>query len=247
MQEQGLLDIKYMIQLIPRVAAGIPVSLSIALIAFFCGIALGLFSALVKIYKIPVLNHAADVYISFMRGTPLLVQIFLSYYGIPLVLRYLGAIYGMNADVSAIPAIVFMYVSFSLNVGAYLSETIRAAILSVGKGQTEAAEALGMTAVQVLRRIIIPQAAVVALPNLGNSFIALLKDTSLAFAASVPEIIGQAKIAAARSSRFFEAYIIAAVMYWLICILIERLVILGERRLRRYERGAEIVKSTKSA
>lgn len=237
MQANELLDLEYMIQLIPRVAAGIPVSLSIACVAFVFGILLGFAIALVKIYKVPVAMQISQVYVSFMRGTPLLVQIFLSYYGIPLVLRYLSSIYGWKLDISSIDAITFMYVSFSLNVGAYLSETIRAALLSVSRGQIEAAEALGMTTPQALRRIIIPQAAVVAIPNLGNSFIALLKDTSLAFAASVPEIIGQAKIAAARSSKFFEAYIVAAIMYWLICIVFERLVNLGERRLRRHERG----------
>lgn len=237
MQGKGLLDLDYMIQSIPRVAAGIPVSLSIACVAFIFGIVLGFVIALVKIYKVPVALQIAQVYVSFMRGTPLLVQIFLSYYGIPLILRYFSSLYGWKIDISTIHAITFMYVSFSLNVGAYLSETIRAAILSVSKGQVEAAESLGMTTAQSLRRIIIPQAAVVALPNLGNSFIALLKDTSLAFAASVPEIIGQAKIAAARSSKFFEAYIVAAILYWLICIIFERLIILGERRLRRHERG----------
>jgi His/Glu/Gln/Arg/opine family amino acid ABC transporter permease subunit len=237
MQGNGLLDLNYMLQLIPRVAAGIPVSLSLALVAFTFGIILGFAIALIKIYKVPVLLQIAQVYVSFMRGTPLLVQIFLSYYGIPMVLRYLSGIYGWNIDISSIQAITFMYVSFSLNVGAYLSETIRSAILSVGKGQIEAAESIGMTAPQVMRRIVIPQAAVVAIPNLGNSFIALLKDTSLAFAASVPEIIGQAKIAAARSSKFFEAYIVAAAMYWLICIVFEQLMIFGEKRLRRHERG----------
>jgi His/Glu/Gln/Arg/opine family amino acid ABC transporter permease subunit len=237
MQGNGLLDLEYMIKLIPRVAEGIPVSLSITVVAFVFGILLGFGIALIKIYRIPVALQIAQVYVSFMRGTPLLVQIFLSYYGIPLVLRYLSGIYGWTVDISSIQAITFMYVCFSLNVGAYLSETIRAAILSVSKGQIEAADALGMTTFQSLRRIVIPQAAVVAIPNLGNSFIALLKDTSLAFAASVPEIIGQAKIAAARSSKFFEAYIVAALMYWIICIVFERLVILGEKRLRRHERG----------
>lgn len=237
MQGNGLLDLNYMLQLIPRVAAGIPVSLSLALVAFFFGIVLGFAIALIKIYKVPVLLQIARVYVSFMRGTPLLVQIFLSYYGLPMVLRYLCGIYGWKIDISSIQAITFMYVSFSLNVGAYLSETIRSAILSVGKGQIEAAESIGMTASQVMRRIVIPQAAVVAIPNLGNSFIALLKDTSLAFAASVPEIIGQAKIAAARSSKFFEAYIVAAAIYWLICIIFEQLMSFGEKRLRRHERG----------
>ena len=237
MKGQGLLDWKYMLELIPRVVTGIPVSLSIAFVAFLFGIILGFAVALVKIYKVPVARQIAQVYVSFMRGTPLLVQIFLSYYGIPLVLRYLSGIYGWKLDISSIHAIAFMYVSFSLNVGAYLSETIRAAILSVSKGQIVAAQSIGMTTAQSLRRIIIPQAAVVAIPNLGNSFIALLKDTSLAFAASVPEIIGEAKIAAARSSKFFEAYIVAAILYWLICIIFEQLIILGERRLRRHERG----------
>jgi len=226
-----------MVQSIPRVALGIPISLSIACIAFVFGTLIGFAIALIKIYKVPVLRQIAPVYVSFMRGTPLLVQIFLAYYGIPLILRYLSDHYGLNSDISSIPAIVFMYVSFSLNVGAYLSETIRASILSVGKGQVEAAESLGMTTAQILRRIIIPQAAVVAVPNLGNSFIALLKDTSLAFAASVPEIIGQAKISAARTSKFFEAYIVAALMYWSICIVFEQVLRFSEKRLRKHERG----------
>ncbi len=109
---------------------------------------------------------------------------------------------------------MFMYVCFSLNVGAYLSETFRGAILSVNRGQIEAAQSLGMTEVQVMRRVVIPQALQVALPNMGNTFISLRKDTSLAFAASVPEIMGQRK-SAARTSYFFEAYIVAALIYWI--------------------------------
>jgi His/Glu/Gln/Arg/opine family amino acid ABC transporter permease subunit len=237
MQGNKLLDWDYMFRSIPKVAAGIPVSLSIAAVAFLAGLLIGFALALVKIYKVPMLARIGSVYVSFVRGTPLLVQIFLSYYGIPLVLRYFGAKYGWALDLAGIPAILFMYVSFSLNVGAYLSETIRASILSVPKGQAEAAQSIGMTTAQALRRIILPQAMVVALPNLGNTFIALLKDTSLAFAASVQEIIGQAKIAAARSSKFFEAYIVAALFYWLICICFENALRMGEKRLRKHERG----------
>jgi His/Glu/Gln/Arg/opine family amino acid ABC transporter permease subunit len=231
----GLLDFEYMIESIPRIAAGIPISLSIACVAFLVGAVIGFAIALIKMHNIPVLRQMAGVYVSFMRGTPLLVQLFLSYYGLPLVLRYLGEAYGWQIDISQVPAIVFMYVSFSLNVGAYLSETIRAALISVSKGQIEAAASVGMTTVQTLRRIIIPQAAVVAIPNMGNTFIALLKDTSLAFAASVPEIMGQAKITAARTSNFFEAYIIAALMYWIICIVFEQLMRIGEKGTRKHE------------
>jgi len=239
MDEHGLLDFEYMIKSIPKIAAGIPVSLAIAGIAFLFGILIGFAIALAKIYRVPALRQIASVYVSFMRGTPLLVQIFLAYYGIPLVLRYMNEAHGWHTDISHIPAIVFMYVAFSLNVGAYLSESIRAAILSVGAGQVEAAQSVGMTTGQTLRRIILPQAAVVAVPNLGNTFIALLKDTSLAFAASVPEIIGQAKITAARTSNFFEAYIVAALLYWAICVIFEQLMRYAEKKLRRHERRAQ--------
>jgi len=234
---QGLLDWDYMLRSIPRVASGIPVSLSIACIAFLFGILIGFALALIKLRKTPFLRPIAALYVSFTRGTPLLVQIFLCYYGIPLILRYLNGLYSWDLDISRIPAIAFMYVSFSLNVGAYLSESIRAALLSVDKGQIEAARSLGMTSSQTFRRVTLPQAAIVAVPNLGNTFIALLKDSSLAFAASVPEIIGQAKIAAARSSKFFEAYIVAAALYWIICIAFERLLAFAEKRLRKHEEG----------
>lgn len=235
-----LLDLEYMLQSIPRVATGVPVTLSIACVAFVGGALLGYAIALIKIYKVPVLRQLATVYVSFMRGTPLLVQIFLSYYGTPQLLRYLSAQYGWSLNLASIPPIAFMFVCFALNVGAYLSESIRAAILSVGKGQVEAAQSVGMTGGQAMRRIILPQAAIVAIPNLGNSFIMLLKDTSLAFAASVPEIIGQAKIAGARSSRFLETYIVAALLYWIICLFFEALLNAGEKRLRRHERGGAV-------
>jgi His/Glu/Gln/Arg/opine family amino acid ABC transporter permease subunit len=232
-----LLDFSYLIKSVPAIAKGIPISLAIAFIAFFVGLIIGLFVALIKIYKVPVLYPIANVYVSFIRGTPLLVQIFLSYYGIPLVIRFINARYHMNYDVSFIPAIYFIYVAFSLNSGAYLSETIRAAIQSVNKGQMEACYSVGMTTAQGLKRIILPQATIVALPNIGNHFVALLKDTSLAFAASVPEIIGKAKIIAGRTSQFFEVYIVAALLYWMICIIIEKILRYLENRLRKYERG----------
>lgn len=237
MQQQSFLDWNYMIQSIPQVALGVPISLSIACIAFLFGIVIGFFLALAKIYKTPVVYQFAAIYVSFMRGTPLLVQIFLAYYGVPMLLQYLGSIYGWKIDVSQIPALNIMYICYSLNVGAYLSETIRSSILSVPNGQVEAALSLGMTTPQLMRRIVIPQAAKVAIPNMGNTFISLLKDTSLAFAASVPEIIGQAQIAASRSSKFFEEYIVAAALYWIICIFLGRLLNFCEGRMRRHERG----------
>jgi His/Glu/Gln/Arg/opine family amino acid ABC transporter permease subunit len=234
---KSILDFDFMWRSIPRIASGIPVSISIAMIAFIFGSLIGLGVALVKIRRIPALYQICAVYTSFMRGTPLLAQIFLCFYGFPLVLRYLNSYYAWNLDISSIPAIIFMYYCFALNVGAYLSEAIRSALLAVPRGQLEAASSLGMTDFQRFIRITLPQAALVALPNMGNTFIALLKDTSLAFAASVPEIIGEAKITAARSSNFLEAYIVAAILYWVICVILERLLLFSEGKLRTHERG----------
>lgn len=228
-----LLDWQYMVDSIPAIAKGIPVALAIAAVAFIIGIIIALFCALVRIYNVPVIKQIVVLYVSFIRGTPLLVQIFLSYYGIPLLLRYLNANYGTSFDISFIPAIYFIYVAFSLNTGAYLSETIRSAILSVDKGQFEACYSVGMTTAQALRRVILPQALRVGVPNIFNHFIMLLKDTSLAFAASVPEILGQAKIIAGRTSQFFEVYIVAALIYWVLCIILEQLSNVIERRLNR--------------
>lgn len=234
---EQLIDIQYMIDSIPAIAKGIPIALAIAGIAFVVGLIIALFCALVRIYNVPVLKQLVALYVSFIRGTPLLVQIFLSYYGIPLLIRYLNMNYGFTWDISFIPAIYFIYVAFSLNTGAYLSETIRSAILSVDKGQFEACYSVGMTTSQALRKVILPQALRVGIPNLCNHFIMLLKDTSLAFAASVPEILGQAKIIAGRTSQFFEVYIVAALIYWVLCIILEQVSNYIERRLNRKHIG----------
>lgn len=232
----SLLDWQYMISAIPRIAQGIPVTLAITVVAFGVGLVGGLGGALARIHRVPVLHRLVTVQISFARGTPLLVQIFLAYYGIPILLDWLDARYGWGIDISSIPAIAFMYVAFSFNVSAYLSESWRAALLAVPPGEVEAAKALGMTGGQTLRRVVLPQAAVLALPNLGNTLISLLKETSLAFAAAVPEIMGQAKISAARTSSFLEAYLVAAALYWTLCTILERVLHGIERRLARGQR-----------
>lgn len=232
-----ILDFQFMLDCVPQIfLQGVPIALKIGLVAFAFGLLIGLMNALFRIYKIPVLSQLAYLYISFFRGTPLMVQILIFYYGVPIILRVFNAKYGTHIDISGISAITYMYIVYSLNIGSYLSESTRSAILSVSPGQIEAGYSLGMSTFQVLRRVIIPQAITVALPNYGNTFIGLLKDTSLAFIASVPEIIGQAKIIAGRTSMFFESYIVAALIYWLLCIVLEQILRLLEKRSRKHER-----------
>lgn len=232
-----IFDFDFMVSIVPTlVLKGLPVAAKIAFISFFFGLILGLFAALMRIYKVPVLSQLSSLYISFFRGTPLMVQIMIFYYGIPIFLRGFNAAYGFNWSVNNISAITWMYITYSLNVGSYLSESIRAAILSVNHGQIEAGYSLGMSTPKVLQRITIPQALKVAVPNFGNTFISLIKDTSLAFVASVPEILGEAKIIAGRTNQFFECYLTAAFVYWVVCIILELLLRVLEKRIRRHER-----------
>ena len=132
---------------------------------------------------------------------------------------------------NSIPSLLFVLVAFSLNEAAYNSENIRAAIQSIEKGQIEAAHSLGMTSFQVLKRVLLPEAFVVALPTLGNALIGLLKGTSLAFVCSVVEITAQGKILAGSSYRYFEVYVSLAIIYWVLTIIIEQGIKFIEKRI----------------
>jgi His/Glu/Gln/Arg/opine family amino acid ABC transporter permease subunit len=232
---QPFLDYRFMVRVVPALLKALPVTLNITMVSMVLALVLALVTALIRIYRVPLLCQLAALYVSFTRGTPLLVQIFLAYYGLPKVLNHLEDLYGWKLDVSGVPAIVYIYFAFTLNVGAYSSETIRAAIEAIDKGQMEAALSVGMSRWQGMRRIVLPQALTIALPSFGNTVIGLLKDTSLAFLISVVDLMGEAKIQGARGLQFFEVYVVVALVYWGVCIGIERVVNALERRVRRYE------------
>jgi len=172
------------------------------------GLALGLVLALIHFFKIKFLKSFTRIYISFFRGTPLLVQMFLLYYGIP-------QIFPQFARMTAFTAAI---IGLSLHSAAYMAEIIRGAIFSVDKGQMEACLSVGMTPVQAMKRVILPQAIRVAIPTLGNSYISLVKESSLAFTLGVAEMLAQAKMSAAASYKFFESYLAALLVYWLITL-----------------------------
>ena len=230
--ETQFLNYKFMKEAFLKILVALPVTLNIAIVSMILAFILSFFIAMVRINKIPVLTKLAAVYVSFIRGTPLLVQIYLSYYGIPKFLDYMHTNYNWNLDVNNIPAIIFIYVAFTLNVAAYLSETFRGAIQAVDYGQTEAAFSVGMTKWQATKRIVLPQAIVAAFPNFGNTFISLIKDSSLAFIVSVIELMGQAKIIGAQGLNFFEVYIVVALIYWAICIVVEQVLNKLEQKLK---------------
>jgi polar amino acid transport system permease protein len=242
-----LFNVSLVFTQIPRILEALPVTLSLTLLSLVGGLVMGLVVAVIKINDIPVLRQVCAVYVSVTRGTPIIVQLYLTYFGIPLILKYINYYQGTNYNINAVPSLVFALIVLALNQGAYSSETIRAAILSVDKGQLEAAHSLGMTSSQLLWRIIVPQAFVVALPSLGNSLIALLKETSLAFVCSVVDITARGKILAGNNYRFFESYCSVAIIYWVMTFAIEQGVRYAERRIRIPETAPVVEASSRPA
>jgi L-cystine transport system permease protein len=232
----SIFDIGFMISTVPEIIAYLPVTLLMAVVSCGLGLALAVGIALTRYFKLRFLDGIAKLFISFVRGTPMIVQLYLVYYGIPVFLQGINASMGTTLNVNAVPRLIFAFFAFSLNAGAYMSETIRSAMLAVHTGQLEACYSVNMSTRQALRYVVLPQAMTIALPPLGNSFISLVKDTSLAFSISVIDIMAEAKIVGSRSFRFFEIYIVVSIIYWIVCIGIERLIGLVEKHLRRHDR-----------
>ena len=200
------------------------VTLKLTLYASLIALVLGLLIAVVQIKRIKVLRQICTVFISLMRGTPIIVQLYISYFGIPIILKYINYYHGTNFHVAKIAPINYAIFTLGINTSAFFAVTIKAAFESINKGQLEAAHSLGLTYFQTLRRIIIPEAVEVAIPSLGNSIIGLVKGTSLAFTCSVVEMAAQGKIIAGRDYRYFESYVALAIIYWGITIIFELLI-----------------------
>lgn len=200
----------------PLVKGALLGTIPLSLLSFALGLAIAVLVALMRISGRRWLAAPARAYVSLIRGTPLLVQLLVVFYGLPEV--------GVTLD--PWPTAIL---AFSLNVGGYAAEVVRAAILSVPRGQWEAAHMIGMTRRQALRRIILPQAARVSVPPLSNTFISLVKDTSLASLVLVGEMFRRGQEIAAQSSQFLLIYTEAAALYWIICLALS----VGQTQLER--------------
>jgi cystine transport system permease protein len=205
----------------PLAKAAITVTVPLTVISFAIGLVIALVVALGRLSRNVVVSYAARFYISVIRGTPLLVQLFIIFYALPQI--------GIKLDPSLAAVI-----AFSLNVGGYAAEIIRSAIQSIPIGQWEAAETIGYHYAGALRRIILPQAARVAVPPLSNTLISLVKDTSLASTILVTELLRTAQVAAAPTFEFFALYGTAAAYYWIICLVLSFGQSRLEHRLERY-------------
>ncbi len=228
-----MFDFGYFLDTAQRLLPGLPVSFFIASFSFCVGGVLGLALALIRLYKIPFLNQVVILYVSFFRGTPLLVQLFMFFYGLPIFLKSLN----FDFNFALIEAIYYALVVFSCYASAYLTEIFRSALLAVDKGQIEAAYSVGMSAFQSLRRIVLPQAFMITLPNLLNFFILQIKNTALASVITVPDLMGLADIESGRSSKFLEVYLMAALMYWILCVILESVFSKIEKRFEKFRKS----------
>lgn len=205
----------------PLLKAGLLFAVPLTLISFAIGLVLALLTALARLSSIKPLVWLARFYVWIIRGTPLLVQLFIIFYGLP----------SLGITIGAFSAAI---IGFSLSVGAYNAEVMRAAIQSIPKGQWEAAESLGMTRSQILRRIILPQAARVSVPPLSNSFISLVKDTSLAATITVTEMFQRAQQIAAVTYEHMLIYCEVALIYLFFSTILSALQARVEKYFERY-------------
>ena len=212
----------------PRILAqGLLVTIPLTLLSFSLAMVIAVVCAMIQVAEVPVLRKVVRFYIWIVRGTPLLVQLYLIYFGLP----------DLGIVLPAFPCAVLV---FALNEGAYCAETMRASIEAVPKGQMEAASCVGMTYLQAMRRIVLPQAFRTAFPPLSNSLISMVKDTSLAANITVTEMFMTAQRVAGRTYEHLVLYAEVAVIYLIFCSVITKLQALGEKKLGQMNGGVTI-------
>lgn len=207
-----MFDFSYFFEVFPQIASKLQVTLMLTLIAAVFSLLIGIIIAVIGYYKVKVFYPITRLYLSVLRGTPLVAQLYFFYYG----LAHISEIVLNMKPLTAVALVL------SFNTGAFMSESIRGALFSVDPGQKEAAAMLGMSEIQTIIRIVLPQTFRVALPALFNDLINLLKSTSLAFMLGIRDVMGQAKSEGAQSFRYFEIYLAVMLIYWLLVLAFTR-------------------------
>lgn len=224
-------DFARFIDTIPKIIPQLSVTFSIVLVSMIIGTVLAIIVAVLRIQKIPVLHQILSIYISFMRGTPLLVQMMIVYYGLPLLAQ---GLFGININTWS--TAIFVDIAFILNEGAFLGEIFRSAILSIPAVQSEAGYSIGMTRFQTFTRIVLPQTIKIIIPSYGVDLIGVFHNTSLVFTiGGVLDIMGKAKTLGTATGHALEAYFVVALIYIVISLILRFLFYLLNQRLQ-YER-----------
>lgn len=227
-----MFDLNFAKDSFPSILQAAPLTIVISLAATIIGLILAILVAIARERKVPFLSQVLAVLVSFIRGTPILVQLYVVYYGLPQLLVLMKG-WGWNTDPNGLPAIVIALSAYGLNVMANLSESIRAAYQSVDPGQYQAALTVGMTPWRSMTQIVVPQLIANLLPNFTNILLDLIKDTALVYNIGIVEIMGQANIISSEGFKYLETYTDALVIYILICWIFGILLQLIEKQVRR--------------
>ncbi|MEF2767341.1 MAG: amino acid ABC transporter permease [Dorea phocaeensis] len=217
-------DVEFFFSIFPKLMLKIPHTLWLGCIAFAIAFVLGLLLEICYTSKNVVLRKLAGLYISYFRSTPYITQLFIFYFGLPQLFPVMKNIVGSTA----------LVITIAMNSAAFIAEIIRGGLLSVDKGQREAALSIGLSTVSMYKEIILPQAFIAAFPALGNSFIMMIKNTAIGFTIGVVDILAQAKILAASTLNFLEAYISVGVVYWIVLVVIDKILKHMEARICKY-------------
>lgn len=219
-------DIHRFFERIPQILPYLSVTFQIVFFSMLFGTLLGVLVAVLRIRKVPVLHQLLGVYISFMRGTPLLIQMYVVYYGLPLIAQL---VFGIN--INRWDTLVFVIIAVILNEGAFLGEIFRGAILSVPPIQSEAGYSIGMTNAQTFLRIVLPQAVVVAIPGYGSDIISVFQNTSLVFVLGVIDIMGRAKTLGQATGHALEGLLVVALIFICISLILKQSFIFIENKM----------------
>ncbi|EGO63833.1 amino acid ABC transporter permease [Acetonema longum] len=221
----SLFDIRLVFEYFPSIVSRFHITLLIVVFSLAVGTLLGFMIAMVRLYRLPVLNRLALVYVSFIRGTPVIIQLFIVYYGLPLLLETIGL------DINHWDKLYFVLVAYGFNNAAFMSEIIRSAIASVPAGQREAAYSVGLSRWQALHRVILPQAFLTAFPVFGTRVVDVFESTSLAFTLGILDMVGQAEAIGNRTYHELEGYVVLAVIFIAVSLLLETLFTRAEKTL----------------
>ena len=223
------LDYDFMIADFPTILAGLPKTLVLTFWSALFALLLALVFGCVILSNIPGLKQLVIAINTFIKGVPLAVQLLFCYYAVPFVARWLGSIGAYDFNPRHIPYFPAAVVAIACNFGAYITDVVVSSVKAVDRGQMESAQSIGMTGLQIALHVVAPQAVVISLPSMTNYFIWLLKGTSLASLINVTEMLITAQISASDGYQYLEAYIDAALIYWMVCAAIE----FGSERLFR--------------
>ncbi len=213
-QESGLLLLQ-----------GLQVTVIVSVISIFFGTIIGFLSSLLSISKSGILRLISGAYIWIIRGTPMIVQAFIVYFGVPQLMQLMNPSFRIGADVAGV-------ITLSLYAGAYLSEIFRGGINAVDQGQVEAARSLGLSSSRTMLRVVLPQAIKIAIPSMVNQFIISVKDTSILSVIGLADLVNKAKVYVGKSYQFFATYILVAIYY---LVVISILMVISRRVEKKFQ------------